>query len=107
MEAYLEALRSLSESTDDYLYLWEMEEDRNWFFGKISKKYDLMNNGKRYCTVEEWGEKVYPKDLPQLMDDLKTVAQGQKKIHDMEYRLLDREGNYVRVSLQRNCCREG
>lgn len=98
MEAYLEALQSLSESTDDYLYLWEMNENRNWFFGNISKKYDLMNDGKHYCTIEEWAEKVYPKDLPKVMEDLKMVSQGQKKVHDMEYRLLDKAGDYVWVS---------
>lgn len=102
---YMKALESMSTSTDDYLYLWEIEADRNWFFGNIGEKYHLMDDGKCYCTIEEWSKNVHSKDLPKLVEDLNMVIRGDKNVHDMEYRMIDRDGNYVWVSCRGNVIR--
>lgn len=95
---YLDTIQSLSESTDDYLYLWEVEADRMWFFGNIDEKYNLTNEEKPYCTMDDWDRVVYPKDRAALKRDFNKIREGKSKIHDMEYRLVTKEGKRVWVS---------
>lgn len=95
---YLYTIQSLNESTDDYLYLWEVEADRMWFFGDVGAKYNIACEEKSYCMMEDWERIVYPKDLPNVKKDLKMIVEGKKIVHDMDYRVIDKEGKRVWVS---------
>ena len=41
IQTYLDTLRFLNESTDDYLYLTDFQTDRIYFSGPIYEKYNL------------------------------------------------------------------
>lgn len=97
-DSYLNILRFLNESSDDYFFLWEFCSDRLYFSGDITRRYALPLNDAHYCTVEDWCRIVYDKDLPALVEDLDQVRRGLARDHNMEYRLLDREGNLVWIS---------
>ena len=102
-EAQMEVLRFLSESTDDYLFSWEFPEDRIYFAGPVWKRYAIMDPGQSSCSLQDWCSVVYEKDLPALREEFELIRQGQKIEHNMEYRLVDREGNRVWISCRGRC----
>lgn len=95
---YLEAIQGLSESTDDYLYLWEIREDRMWIFGDVTAKYNLISEEKAYCTVKNWEEIIYYKDLPAFKKEIQRIIDGKSKVRNVDYRLLDKSGKRVWIS---------
>lgn len=64
-ESCMDALQSLSESSDDYLFVWEPDNNKVRFFGDIAKRYNLEQDRNSY-SVEEYYNIVYHKDLPIL-----------------------------------------
>lgn len=103
VEAQLEVLRFLSDSTDDYLFLLEFRQGRLYFPGQIWEKYPLHKRGEDWCTVEDWVQIVYERDRPALVADLEELCKRSKPEHDMEYRLVDREGKLVWVNCRGRC----
>lgn len=99
----MEVLRLLSESTDDYLFSWDFATNQLYFPGSIWEKYDLMKPGKHYCSIQNWCCHVYERDLPALQEDLNRIYKGKQLVHDMEYRLINRNGNRVWVSCRGRC----
>lgn len=103
IQTQLEILRFLSDSTDDYLFCWDFEGDRIYFPGPIWKRYAIMAPGQTTCTIEDWCRVVYEKDLPMLQAEFDRLRRGEKKKHNMEYRLVDREGSRVWISCRGQC----
>lgn len=96
-------LRFVGETTDDYLFLCDYQTERLYFTGNISKRYAILEDGRGYCTVAEWCRIVYEKDLPALAEDLERIRHGRQTEHNLEYRLLDRNGNRVWISCRGRC----
>ena len=103
IQTQLEVLRFLSDSTDDYLFSWNFQEDRIYFPGPIWKRYAVMEQGETICSVDDWCKVVYEKDLPMLQNEFERLRRGEVKKHNMEYRLVDREGNRVWISCRGQC----
>lgn len=95
---YLEFLRGLNESTDDYLFLWELQKNKIWYFGGIDKQYNLQEGGKLTCTTEEVLEIVYPKDRKLLTDDFQRIIDGLSDVHNLDYRWMNKNGEIVWIS---------
>ena len=95
---YLETLSFLHKSFDEYFYLLDFETDRIYFVGDINKKYNVMLESDEYCTIEEWCNIVYPRDVVRLSEDLDQVRRGKKSVHNLEYRVLDKRGEVVWIS---------
>ncbi|MBQ7901397.1 MAG: EAL domain-containing protein [Clostridia bacterium] len=95
---YLNVMENLSHSMDGYLYLSDLRNDKNWFFGNVGKNYTLHDNGRVTNTFAEILNNVYPDDREVLRSDLKKLISGEKSVHDMEYRWLNRLGHPVWVS---------
>ena len=98
IENYLHVLEILSQSTDDYLFLWDIDRDENWFFGAVDIEYALRDKGKPTNTTAEMEEIIYPADLDLLHEDLQEIAKGTKMIHNMNYRWVNRQGEAVWIS---------
>lgn len=98
IESYVEFLHTLNESTDDYLFLWEIANDKLWFGGLISEHYALQDKGLPYCSVKDLEDIVYSKDREALFEDLDKIAKGESDTHNMEYRWVDRNGDIVWIS---------
>ena len=76
--AQLDVLRFIGESTDDYLFLCDYRKGRLYFSGNISRRYAILEDGREYCTVEDWCGLVYEKDLPALREDLERLRLGKQ-----------------------------
>lgn len=95
---YLEMMQFLNESMDDYLYVIDLPSGTIYFSGNISEKFDLPCENGKGCSFKDWSAIVYHRDLPPVLDDLLRVQRGEQQVHDMEYRLIDRDGNRVWIS---------
>lgn len=95
---YMDTLSILSESTDDYFYLWDLQSDRVWQFGRLAEKYDLEVSDTGYFMVEQWNSIVYRRDRNELARDFEMLKRGIKDRHNMDYRLTDRRGKKVWVN---------
>lgn len=104
---YLNALEILSQSTDDFLFLFDISSDKIWFFGEIDEVYNLCNKGEATISIEQMLNIVYPSDRAPLKRDLDEIRQGKKEFHDMEYRLVDNNGNSVWVSSRGKVVQDG
>ena len=94
LKIYMQTIRFLDESTDDYLYIYDFVNDRLYFTGKICEKYDIVpeENG---VPLSVWARIVYPKDREQLEKNISDIKNGISDNHDLEYRLVDRDGDKV------------
>lgn len=103
IQTYLDTLRFLNESTDDYLYLTDFQTDRIYFSGPIYEKYNLNLLEKEYCSQKDWKDIIYDRDLPAFQENMAQIQSGTLLIHNMEYRLLDRQGNKIWISSRGKC----
>ena len=98
IQEYLQMIEAVSASTDDYLYLVESDTGLVHFTNQIHLKYQLPDGGKKGFPVEDWVKTIYPRDAAPVMEDLQCILDGTQKVHNMEYRLLDRKGNRCWIS---------
>lgn len=95
---YLNVLRILCKSTDSYLYLWNINKDESWFFGDVDKEYALRKKGSATNTTAEMVNIIYPADRAALQEDLAKIMAGEKRVHDMDYRWMNRQGEPVWIN---------
>ena len=94
-----QTLQLLSESTDDYLFLADLKEGKFYFASNdISKRYALRMDENNSCGIDDWKDIVYGRDLNQWVNDMESICSGKSLIHDLEYRLVDRNSNLVWIS---------
>lgn len=92
-----EALNVLEECTDDYIYVFDLNND----FYSISKSaldvYDLPDEA--FSNASEHIMKiVHPDDREMLSADLALIKDGVKDVHNLEYRWLDKDGKITWIS---------
>ena len=102
IKKYLQSLSSLSQSTEDFLFLWDIKNDENWFFGDVSEEFALRDKGYPTNKTEEMLAIVHPKDRKALKDDLQKIFQGRSKEHNMSYRWINRQGKSVWINCRGN-----
>lgn len=102
IKKYIQSLDALSQSTDDYLFVWDIQNDKNWFFGNIDKDFAIRLNGTAENTTEQLLAIVYRNDKDALVTDLTKIKQGKKKIHEMNYRWINRAGKPVWINCRGN-----
>lgn len=99
IKAYLDAIRCFGENTDDYLYVYEIRKNRLWFSGNaIREKYNLLKDGKEYCSLDEWFSIVYPPDIKFLKESTVARRWNKKNTYNINYRILDKDKNPIWVN---------
>lgn len=95
---YFQMLLFLNESTDDYLYLYDLKEKKIYFTQDITKRYPLPGSVGDGYSMKQWMSIVYGRDAAALNSDMDAIMRGEKTVHNIEYRLMDREGNLIWIS---------
>lgn len=101
LKIYMQAIHFLDESTDEYLYFYDLVNDKIYFTDKIRKKYPLPS-GKNGISVSEWAKIVYFRDVGQIEKNLEEIRKGLWDSHNMEYRLVDKNGERVWINCRGN-----
>lgn len=97
-ETTLKLIETINRSTDDYLFIWNIPEDKRWFFGDIDKNYDVRKNGNKTNSTPEMLKIIHPADRAAVVASLNDIASGKKDTHDMNYRWINRSGEKVWIN---------
>lgn len=98
IDTYKEALKILSQSTDDFLFLFDIARDENYFFGNVDADYALREENSPVNTTAQMLQIIYGADRAVLTKDLAEIASGKKDVHNMEYRWVTRSGEVRWIS---------
>lgn len=102
IKKYIQSLDALSQSTEDFLYVWDVKNDRTWFFGDIDGEFALREDTEHGNTTEQTMRIVYPSDRELLHRDLQLIASGEKKVHDLDYRWVNRANKPIWINCRGN-----
>lgn len=97
---YLSVLEILSGISDDFFFLYDIKNDKNWLFGDISRNYDLPESKDNTVPTSEIIRVVHEDDREKFCKHLECINNGTEKVFDMEFRWLNREGNVVWLSVR-------
>jgi len=97
-ETTCKLIETINQSTDDYLFIWDIKADARWFFGNIDAHYDIRKNGSDTNSTQEMLRIIHPADRAAVLASLNAIADGKKDIHDMDYRWINRSGETVWIN---------
>ncbi len=81
-------------SRKNYIYAYNIETGVSRWSKHIENDFD-MQGGYIMDAQEKWGMLIHPEDRDKYFQDLHAVLVGERDDHILDYRVLDRKGNYV------------
>ena len=105
-ESTRKLLETVNNTTDDFLFVWDIVKDVNWFFGKVDQNYAIRKPGSPTNKTEEMMNIIYPADRVAVQKDLSNIAAGMQDTHNMNYRWINRQGHKVWVNCHGNVIRD-
>ena len=92
-----EAIQLFNRSMDDYLYLFDIQNDYYSISKHAVSRFCLPNY--HFCdATKAHNYFVYEDDLPLLFDEFNKIKSGEITEHSLHYRWLDRQHNPVWVN---------
>lgn len=89
-----EAIQLFNRSMDDYLYLFDIQNDYYSISKHAVNRFCLPNY--HFCdATKAHNYFVYEDDLPLLFDEFNKIKSGEITEHSLHYRWLDRQHNPV------------
>ncbi len=105
IEQIVELIDMLDPCMDDYLYIYDMQNDRYCISPGAEKRFLIP--GTQFTNVNENLSKlVYPTDWSVLMEDLSQIQNNKKDFHNLEYRWLNKEGKAVWINCRGRVIRD-
>lgn len=96
-------IKMFDSSVDDYLYLYDLDNDYYYMSKHATDKFPLERN--EYNNVIEGHRKIcYPTDFSMLKQDLEDIVNGKKNGHNLQYRWIDKEQNPVWINCRGAVC---
>lgn len=62
------------------------------FTDKIRERFPIPETEDEGDTIEEWMSVVYSKDHAIVLENCRLIKNGEQKIYNNQYRLVDRDG---------------
>lgn len=80
----------------DGIWEWNLETGTAYFSPRWKQ---VLGYGAEELSpsIEEWFNRVHPHDLARLRDDLQASRETPGRVHELEHRLLGRDGRYCWV----------
>lgn len=97
-ETTLKLIETINRSTDDYLFIWDINADVRWFFGDIDRHYDIRKDGDETNSTSDMMKIIHPADREAVLRSLTQIASGEKDVHNMDYRWINRNGEKVWIN---------
>lgn len=96
-EQFCRVISEFSSCMDDYPYVIDLKNDKYFISEKALQRFaipdsrfsDVMNTHKKFVDA---------RDYKVLVEDLEKLRTGRKKLHNLEYRWLDREKHPVWIN---------
>lgn len=99
LQYFLDVLDLIGQSTDDYLYFYDLDKDYYAISERATRAFALKDS-RFYNASSVLGNLFYPDDAEYVLKDIEQIHKGIRKEHNIEYRWLDKYGNPVWI-----CCR--
>lgn len=96
-ETICETIRQFSPCMDDYLYVFDLEQDKYYISENATERFDVKTN--LFTNVlEELTKFVYPDDVDVLVQDLEALTRGEKDEHNIRYRWIGKDGQPIWIN---------
>ena len=95
IKRYLEAI---NQTTDDFLFVYDIKNNQNHFFGSITDVFDIGSPDKETVTAEELLAIVHPADRKTVTREFEEICKGSKDSHDLDFRIFNKRGETVWVN---------
>ena len=77
-----------------YVYACNMQTGVSRWSQHIVDDFDMP--GEYFMNADElWGRLLHPEDREKYFEDIRAIFNGEKDDHVLDYRVLDKNGNYV------------
>lgn len=96
----------LGQNPEEHYFLMDLKTKEVSFSAPFGTAFAIMEDGSCHCTTEEWVRIVYPRDVPKLLELFRLVQSGRLPIHDLEYRLVRKNGDVIWVTSRGVCHRD-
>ena len=96
LKSYLQTMRFVSDSNDETLYLFDLEERKVYFSNDISLKYQIFSSEDFVYTLDELRTLVNAKANPGIFGDLHEY-QDENKLINREYGIRKLNGKEVLI----------
>lgn len=93
IDKYCELLQSLKESTDDFLYLINIETGFMRFFGETNRSFNIIDDSGKTDGIESILNFVYKNDISIVKKALNSVMNRDTEVIDINFRMKDDDGN--------------
>lgn len=100
LQQCMKTLQLFDDSTDDYLYMYDLTLERVFLTDKIREKYPIPPAGSDGNEFSAWDDIVYPKDRNLMNHYRGLLLSGKIDAFDIDYRIMDRNGNKVWVRVK-------
>ena len=91
-EKYLEFLSILSQSTEDHLFLYEIENDKAHFFGRIFERYCVPHAEDGTLTYAQMTSAIHTADRAIFTETTNAIIDGKAEELSLNYRLFSQSG---------------
>lgn len=85
---------ALVQSTDDYIYICNMKTNTFRYPKAMIQEFDLPAEVIENAAAV-WGAKVHPHDKQAFLESNQEITDGRTDLHQVEYRALNRKGEWV------------
>jgi len=106
VETTLKLVDAISQTTDDFFFIWDIKEDANRFFGDVQKRYDLKVNKDGVNSMNDMINIIYPADKKIVISEHEAIAKGEKDIMNLNYRWVTRDNERVWINCHGNVIRD-
>ena len=98
ISAYKSFLEAINQTTDDFLFVYNIQNGQNRFFGPIDRSFNIRRDDDGTSSFEDMLKIVHAADRKKLEAEIAAVLAGKKDAHDLNFRMFNREGKAVWVN---------
>lgn len=95
----------LETGNDDLFFLLDLATEQVRLSGRSRELYPLPQDAGGICTLKDFSRIVHPRDLPKVKELLRMMREEEIPVHELEYRLVQKNGTVVWV-VSRSVCRQ-
>ena len=101
-----EAIDLLDTCMDDYLYVYDFENDFYYISSHAQDRFSLPSCSFHDVALTH-SQFVYPPDFPKLKDELALLSKGGRTSHSMQYRWTDHDGQPIWIDCRGTIISDG
>ena len=99
-------LEQINQVTDDFLYLYDIENSQIRFFAPLSDAFAPGTNDDTTYSFEELLAIIHPADRKKVSQDIEEISSGKRHTHDLDFRIVNKHGEIVWVNSRGNLIRD-